>query len=83
MTDIRTDIDQHKEYLENSEEKREELQKHIVEASNKIMLDTKASVDRARERDNEIVRLNQSLADQRDAHNQKEKDNIEVLDNLA
>ena len=63
MTDIRTDIDSHKEYLENSEEKRELLQKTIIETSNKIMADTKVNVERARGRDNEIVRLNNVIED--------------------
>jgi len=63
LTDIRTDIDSHKEYLENSEEKRELLQKTIIETSNKIMADTKVNVERARGRDNEIVRLNNVIED--------------------
>ena len=46
LTDIRNDIDQHKEYLENSEEQRENLQKHIVEVSNKILDDTKVHTDK-------------------------------------
>ena len=45
LTDIRNDIDNHKEYLEKSEEQRESLQKKIIETSNKIMIDSKTNID--------------------------------------
>lgn len=45
LTDIKQDIDDHKEYIRTSEDKRNELQQYIKNTGEKIVVDTKNHTD--------------------------------------
>lgn len=57
LQDVSNDIDQHKEYFENSEDQREIQQKHIVDLSNQILVDTKVHTDKHEEQSSYVQKL--------------------------
>lgn len=61
LTDIKQDIDDHKEYIRNSEDKRNELQSYIKQTGEKIVVDTKNHSDQHQEHIDEIDRLRNEI----------------------
>ena len=61
LTDIKQDIDDHKEYIRNSEDKRNELQSYIDNTGKKITADTKNHSDQHQEHIDEIDRLRNEI----------------------
>lgn len=61
LTDIKQDVDDHKEYIRTSEDKRNDLQSYIKKTSEKIAVDTKNHSDQHQEHIDEIDRLRNEI----------------------